>query len=81
MGSSTEHVLTVLSKAGLSQMKSSEDLVPETFKMDHLLPYFIHIYPKDKSGFLRRTTLFQKYLLILQVFKYLLVNLKKIIYL
>lgn len=48
-------------------MKSSEDLIPETFKMDHLLPYFIHIYPKDKSKFLRTTPLFQKYLLILQV--------------
>jgi len=49
-------------------MKSSEDLLPETFKMDHLLPYFIHIYPKEKSEFLKKIPLFQKHLLILQVF-------------
>lgn len=49
-------------------MKNSEDLIPETFKMDHLLPYFIHIYPKEKSEFLKKIPLFQKHLLILQVF-------------
>jgi len=49
-------------------MKNSEDLLPETFKMDHLLPYFIHIYPKEKSEFLKKIPLFQKHLLILQVF-------------
>jgi len=49
-------------------MKNFEDLIPETFKMDHLLPYFIHIYPKEKSEFLKKIPLFQKHLLILQVF-------------
>jgi len=49
-------------------MKNFEDLIPETFKMDHLLPYFIHIYPKEKSEFLKNIPLFQKHLLILQVF-------------
>lgn len=63
-------MITILSEAGLTEMKSSEDLTPETFKMDHLLPYFIHIYPKDKSDFLKTTSLFQKYLLILQVRTY-----------
>lgn len=58
---------TVLKEAGLFQMKNSEDLIPETFKMDHLLPYFIHIYPKERSEFLKRMPLFQKHLLILQV--------------
>ncbi|XP_025411124.1 putative methyltransferase NSUN7 [Sipha flava] len=67
---SPEYVVNVLKKAGLSQMKNFEDLVSETFKMDHLLPYFIHIYPKEKSEFLNKMPLFQKYLLILQVFQY-----------
>jgi len=58
----------VLSESGLTQMKNFEDLIPETFKMDHLLPYFIHIYPKEKSEFLKKIPLFQKHLLILQVF-------------
>lgn len=49
-------------------MKIVEELVPETFKMDHLLPFFIHIYPKEKSEFLKKIPLFQKHLLILQVF-------------
>lgn len=48
-------------------MKNFEELVPETFKMDHILPYFIHIYPKEKSEFLKKIPLFQRYLLILQV--------------
>lgn len=61
-------MITVLITEGLTQMKNFEDLIPETFKMDHLLPFFIHIYPKEKSEFLRKTTLFQKKLLILQVF-------------
>lgn len=58
---------TILNEAGLSQLNNSEDLVSETYKMDHLLPYFIHIYPKERSEFLKRIPLFQKYFLILQV--------------
>lgn len=64
---STEYVVTVLNKAGLTPMKNFEDLIPETYKMDHLLPHFIHIYPKEKSEFLKKVRLFQRNLLILQV--------------
>ncbi|VVC35355.1 Hypothetical protein CINCED_3A017063 [Cinara cedri] len=65
---SVEYVITVLEKAGLTQMKNPEDVqIPETFKMDHFLPYFMHIYPKNKSVFLKNIPLFQKHLLILQV--------------
>lgn len=60
-------------------MKNFEDLVSETYKMDHLLPYFIHIYPKEKSEFLNKMPLFQKYLLILQVFITYFFNKKKLI--
>jgi len=74
-------VLIELNKSGFIQMKNYEDLIPETFKMDHILPYFIHIYPKNKSEFLKTTSLFQKYLLILQVLNfYYCFNLKKIVY-
>lgn len=62
-------MITVLEKAGLIQMKNFEDLHYETFKMDHLLPYFMHIYPKKKSEFLKKILLFQENLLILQVKK------------
>lgn len=68
---STEYIISELNKAGLTEMRNFEDLIPETFKMDHLLPYFIHVYPKEKSEFLKKIPLFQKHLLILQVFKYL----------
>lgn len=69
---SVEYVITVLEKVGLTQMKNSDDVqIPETFKMDHLLPYFIHIYPKNKSEFLKNIPLFQKHLLILQVGTYI----------
>lgn len=61
-------MITALSKAGLNQIKNFEDLTLETFKMDHVLPYFIHIYPEKKSEFLRKTPLFQKHFLILQVY-------------
>lgn len=62
-------MISVLNKAGLTQMENFKDLAPETFKMDHMLPYFIHIYPKEKSEFLRKIPLFQKHLLIKQVYR------------
>lgn len=74
LDSSTEYVITVLEKAGLTQIKHFEDLqIPETFKMDHLLPYFVHIYPKKRSEFLKNIPLFQKHLLILQVCIYIII--------
>lgn len=60
-------MIAVLNKAGLTQIKNVEELIPETYKMDHMLPYFIHIYPKEKSEFLKKIRLFQRHLLILQV--------------
>lgn len=79
MNFSTEYVITVLNKAGLTQIKNFEELTPETYKMDHLLPYFIHIYPKEKSEFLKKIRLFQKHLLILQVIIFIIKN-KYILY-